>query len=47
MQTLSYPNAILIPNIAWAGEGARQRSTDPLIDNNNAFSVGRRRDRRA
>jgi hypothetical protein len=32
---------IVMPNIAWTGEGAEQRLADPLIDN-DVLSVGRR-----
>lgn len=45
MQALRYPNFILTPHVAWAGEESIRRLADQLIDNINAFSLGRRQHR--
>lgn len=45
MQALRYPNFILTPHVAWASEESMQRLADQLIDNINAFSLGRRQHR--
>ncbi|MNP38514.1 Glycerate dehydrogenase [compost metagenome] len=45
MQALRYPNFILTPHVAWASEESMQRLADQLIDNINAFYLGRRQHR--
>lgn len=45
MRALQYPNFILTPHVAWASEESMQRLADQLIDNINAFALGRRQHR--
>jgi glycerate dehydrogenase len=38
---LRRPNFILTPHVAWASEGAMQNLADQLIDNIEAFVIGK------